>query len=216
LGARLDGIEEVAGSNPAGSTNHFFVVTCSWTSYMYPELQRLEEEYSAVEADARSLLEGLTDERGAWRPADGVWSVAECFDHLAITNQVYVRAMRPVAEEARRKAKLRRGPAKPGFFGGIFVRALEPPAKMKGKAPAVIRPRAEVKLGDAAADFFAAHAEAKKFLEDNADLDLAAIRFINPFIKGLRFSLATGLHAIPAHERRHLYQARHILNQIAR
>lgn len=46
-----------------------------------------------------------------------------------------------------------------------------------------------------------------RFLRDNADLDLAHIRFVNPFIRGVRFSLATGLHVIAAHERRHLRQA---------
>jgi len=30
---------------------------------------------------------------------------------------------------------------------------------------------------------------------------------VNPFIRGVRFSLATGLHVIAAHERRHLWQA---------
>jgi hypothetical protein len=33
------------------------------------------------------------------------------------------------------------------------------------------------------------------------------VRFPNPFIRGVRFSLATGLHVIAAHERRHLWQA---------
>jgi hypothetical protein len=124
--------------------------------------------------------------------------------------------MKPAADEARRKSRIRRGPALPGFFGGWFVRSLEPPPKMKSKSPAVIQPRADVTLSDAAADFFASHAGARKFFEDNADLDLAAIRFANPFIRGLRFSLATGLHAIPAHERRHLHQARQVLSQIPR
>jgi hypothetical protein len=185
---------------------------------MYPELQRLDDQYAAAEADARSLLESLalTEDRAAWRPAVGGWSVAECFDHLAITNQMYMRVLRPAADEARRKARVRRRPALPGFFGAWFVRSLEPPPKMKSKSPVSIRPRADVKLSDAAADFLASHAQARKFLADTADLDLAAIGFRNPFIKGLRFSIATGLHAIPAHERRHLYQARQILSQTPR
>jgi hypothetical protein len=33
------------------------------------------------------------------------------------------------------------------------------------------------------------------------------VRFPNPLVRGLRFSLATGLHVIAAHERRHLWQA---------
>jgi hypothetical protein len=36
------------------------------------------------------------------------------------------------------------------------------------------------------------------------DLDLARIRFLNPYGPGIRFSLATALHMIASHERRHL------------
>jgi hypothetical protein len=45
------------------------------------------------------------------------------------------------------------------------------------------------------------------FLRKYCDLDLVGVRFANPFIRGVRFSLATGLHVIAAHERRHLWQA---------
>jgi hypothetical protein len=38
-------------------------------------------------------------------------------------------------------------------------------------------------------------------------VDLRGTRFVNPFVRGVRFSLATGLHVILAHERRHLWQA---------
>jgi DinB superfamily len=82
---------------------------------------------------------------------------------------------------------------------------------MKAKSPKNIQPRTSPSLADAAAAFLSSHTDAQNFLRANADLDLASIRFPNPFIKGLRFSLATGLHAIPAHERRHLYQARAVL-----
>lgn len=40
-----------------------------------------------------------------------------------------------------------------------------------------------------------------------AGLDTAPVRFPKPFERGVRFSLATGLHVITAHERRHLWQA---------
>ena len=49
--------------------------------------------------------------------------------------------------------------------------------------------------------------EIRDYLRTNADLDLAGIRFANPLVPGIRFSLATGLHVITAHERRHLWQA---------
>jgi hypothetical protein len=47
----------------------------------------------------------------------------------------------------------------------------------------------------------------RTFLRRYAHIDLAGVHFPNPFIRGIRFSLATGLHVIAAHERRHLWQA---------
>jgi hypothetical protein len=57
------------------------------------------------------------------------------------------------------------------------------------------------------ATFLASQAMVRAFLQTYADIDLAGVRFPNPFIRGVRFSLATGLHVIAAHERRHLWQA---------
>jgi DinB superfamily len=177
-----------------------------------PELIVLDDGFAAVQSDAQSLIADLTEEQAAWRPHPAAWSVAECLDHLAATNRIYVRAMQPAADEARSQNKLRRRPALPGFLGAWFVRSLEPPAKIKTKSPKSVKPRTAPTLADASAAFLASHAEAQNFLRANADLDLAAIRFTNPFLKGLRFSLATGLHVIPAHERRHLHQARAVLS----
>jgi hypothetical protein len=56
----------------------------------------------------------------------------------------------------------------------------------------------------------ASQMQVREFFTANADLDLARIRFPNPFVPGIRFSLATGLHVIAAHDRRHLQQAWHV------
>jgi hypothetical protein len=52
--------------------------------------------------------------------------------------------------------------------------------------------------------------EVRAFISAYADLDLAAIRFPNPFVRGIGFSLTTGLHVVTAHERRHLWQAQRV------
>jgi hypothetical protein len=181
----------------------------------YPDIVALEEAFDAAERDARSLVAGLTEQLGAWRAEPGSWSVAECLDHLATANRVYLRAMQPAAERALTHARRRRGPAEPGLIGGWFVRLLEPPAKpgskmkpgRKMKAPKAIRPRAAPPLGDAAGQFLASQDEVRAFLRRYADTDLTGVHFPNPFIRGIRFSLATGLHVIASHERRHLWQA---------
>jgi hypothetical protein len=173
------------------------------------DIRELRDELDAAERDAEALVAGLSEELGVARVAAGSWSVSECLDHLATANRVYLDAMAGAAERGRAQGRVRRGPAKPGLLGGWFVSMLEPPPKRwtRMKAPPKIRPRTAPPLGETFASFVATQEDVRAFLLANADLDLAAIRFPNPFIPGVRFSLATGLHVIPAHERRHLLQA---------
>jgi hypothetical protein len=178
-------------------------------AHMPADIAALHDQLDAAERDARALVAGLTEEQAAWRAEPGSWSVAECLDHLATGNGVYLRAMQEPAIRARQRGRWRRGPATPGLVGRWFVSALEPPVtpRFKMKAPRIIRPRRAPTLVDAFDGFVASHEAVRAFLRASADLDLASVRFPNPFIRGVRFSLATGLHVITAHERRHLWQA---------
>ena len=173
------------------------------------DIKSLDDQLDAAESDARSLTAGLSEAQGAWRAEAGAWSVAECLDHLATANRVYLRAMEAPAVRAREQGKHRRGPATPGFVGRWFAGTMEPPvtSRFRMKAPRSIRPRTAPTLADAVASFLASQNEMRAFLRTYSDLDLAGVRFPNPFIRGVRFSLATGLHVIVAHERRHLWQA---------
>lgn len=173
------------------------------------DLQELDEALDAAQRDARAVVDGLTAERGAWREEPGSWSVAECLDHLATANRVYLAAMEPSADRALREGRRRRGAALPGLAGGWFVKYMEPPVKttLRSKAPRKIRPRTSPPLDDAITSFLASQDQVRAFVRTYADIDLAGVRFPNPFIRALRFSLATGLHVIAAHERRHLWQA---------
>jgi hypothetical protein len=176
---------------------------------MHSDIEDLHRQLEAAAHDADAVTAGLTEAQGAWRASAHTWSVAQCLDHLAATNRIYLKSMRPAAAEARKQGRFRRGPAKPGLFGRLFVRNLEPPVKSwpKVKAPKSIEPRPSPPLTEAHAAFTAVQDEVRAFLRECADLDLPAVEFPNPFIRGLRVSLATALHAIAAHERRHLWQA---------
>jgi DinB superfamily len=173
------------------------------------DIAELERAFEVNEQDARVVVSGLSGRQGGWRAEPGSWSVAECLDHLATANRVYLAAMLPAAERALAEGRSRRGPALPGLIGGWFVRSFEPPVKtfFKMKAPRKIRPRTSPPLDSAMEQFLASQREVVTFLRRFAAIDLAGVVFPNPFISGVRFSLATGLHVLAAHERRHLLQA---------
>ena len=173
------------------------------------DIRALEEALDAIDADTRRLLEGLTAEQGVWRAEPASWSIAQCLDHLATSNRVYLRAMAPAAEDALRRGRKRRRPAVPGLIGGWFVRIMEPPVKRRFtmRAPKKIVPRESPALQDAAREFLASQDDVRAFLRAYADTDLAGVRFVNPFVPAIRFTLATGLHVLVSHDRRHLWQA---------
>ena len=189
----------------------------------HADIRALEAALDAVDDDARKLIDGLTAAQGVWRPAPASWSIAHCLDHLATANRVYLRAMEPAAANAAARGRRRRRPAVPGVIGGWFVRSLDAPAladgplrlrrgrpvkpRFKMKAPTKIVPRESPSLADAATQFFASQEQVRVFLRQYAGIDLAGVHFPNPFIRGVRFSLATGLHVIAAHDRRHVWQA---------
>jgi hypothetical protein len=173
------------------------------------DIRELHDQLDAAERDAEALVAGLSEEQGTRRLGAGRWSVAECLDHLATGNRVYLGAMREPADRARACGRRRRRAARAGWVGRVFISTLEPPPRWWSRrtAPQSIRPRATPPLAETFASFVASQADVRTFLRANADLDLAGIRFPNPFVRGIRFSLATGLHVIAAHERRHLWQA---------
>lgn len=170
------------------------------------EIAALDNALAAISRDAAALVEDLSATQAAHRALPSSWSVAECIDHLATANRIYLAAMAPAAARALERGRLRRGPAVPGRIGRWFVSTLEPPPRLRAKAPRTIQPRTAPDFPDALAAFLASHDAARRFLRTYAAIDLAGVRFPNPFIPGVRFSLATGLHVIAAHERRHLWQ----------
>jgi hypothetical protein len=96
-----------------------------------------------------------------------------------------------------------------GILGQWFATKMEPPVKpsFKMKTMRNIKPGTSPSLVDAFDRFLTSQDEMRDYLRTNADLDLAGIRFPNSLVRGIRFSMATGLHIITAHERRHMWQA---------
>lgn len=173
------------------------------------DIRGLLDELDTAQRDASAVVNGLSEQLGTRRPQPAAWSVAECIDHLATANRVYLASMQEPARRARQAGKTRRGRARPGLIGGLFVYTLEPPPKWWARMPTPekIRPSPSPPLAQSFAAFITSQDDVRAFLREYANLDLSGVRFPNPFIPGLRFSLATGLSVITAHERRHLAQA---------
>lgn len=173
------------------------------------ELQRLLDEIDQCEHDAETLIADLNDATVNWQPPGGGWSVAQCLHHLAVINQFYLRECRSFVRAAPPSARpfADLNPTLPGRW---FVSWLEPPVRAKVKAQSVAQPAPSMPRDQLVPLFKKSHDEYRALVRDCADVDVNRVTMPNPFFKQVRMRMATILLIIPAHDRRHLWQARKV------
>ena len=183
---------------------------------MDEEIQSMLDQLASASTDASALADGLSEAEAEIHLSPASWCIAQCINHIALTNDLYLAAMQKAAESGREHGKLRRRPALAGFAGRWFAAKIEPPIKPSFRIKTIpkLQPETTVSLEQATTSFASSQRAVEQFIRDSADLDLASIRYSNPIVRGFNFSLASGLNIILAHERRHLWQAWAVCNAI--
>jgi DinB family protein len=180
----------------------------SITNQLLPaDLQSVLNELDRTDEEARQLVSGLNDAQLNWHPSPTAWSVAQCLAHLGQMNSALTAALRPAVRQAAKNSVMPRKPIQPGWLARWFISQMEGPPRRKMKTPRQGIPEAHKSGEEILRAFIAAHDELRSLIHEARDLDLNRIRFRNPFIGLLRYSVGTALLVIGAHDRRHLWQA---------
>ena len=173
---------------------------------------RLATDLLANDETAKRLLAGLTREQLNWQPAPGSWSVGQCLEHLCRMTEVYLPAISAAFKE---KPDSPVEQITPGWFGGWFIRNFAEPTSgsARVRAPAKIRPASHVEIF-VLDRFLSGNQSCRDIIVRAGSKNVNRIRFWNPFIPGLRFTVGTGLEIIVRHERRHLLQAERVRDAV--
>ena len=178
------------------------------------DLQEVVEAADAADREAEALSAQLSDPQFFWQPDGGrAWSVALCLDHLATANEVYTAAMTPAVERARAGGWPRRNSIQSNFFGRRFIASLEPPVKRRMSAPGKIKPRPARSREEIMRAYRQSHDRIRALAHASADLDVNRATFTNPFISWVKVRVGTGFRIMAAHDRRHLWQAKRVLDR---
>ncbi len=169
------------------------------------------EQLKQADQAAERLLRGKSRAQANWQPNHGTsWSLWQCFDHLARINQVYCQALLAAVENPRVTRESTPRIAKPGWFSRWFIKGMEPPVRLRLKAPGKVIPGEAGDPEEALEAYLESHAQVRRVLEFWDRVNFNRVRFKNPFVPLLRFTVATGLLVINAHDRRHLWQAERV------
>ncbi len=161
---------------------------------------------------ATQLIRGVSEMQGNWQPQGGRgWSIWQCLEHLALTNQIYREALRKALASSKAIRKIATGrEIRPGWFGSWFLSKVEPPVGITVKTKPKATPGARGDLAEAIARFVESHEPLREIIMSWDSVDLNRVRYPNPFIPLVRFTVGTGLLIANAHDRRHLWQAQRV------
>jgi hypothetical protein len=173
-----------------------------------PWSAQLIAELDAIDQNTKQLTAGLTEEQLNWQPASGAWSIGQCLEHLCLGNEIYLPAI---------SAALVDQPASAvpeitlGWFARWFIRSyIEPsPITRRGSSPKKSAPARHVQLS-VIDRFLRTNEDARRLIHEAEPLNVNRIRFVNPFVPGIRFTVGAGLKITCGHERRHLLQAERV------
>jgi hypothetical protein len=185
------------------------VIGSTWES-LAASPQALDDALVAIAGQVSALA--LSDEQAHWRPSLRAWSACQCVLHLAEANRVYAEQMAKAADLAPLSS-----PEKAAFRAGLvarwFLDQLEPPPRRRLPAPRPIVPASDRSWPDTRADFARSQATVLDLLRQSRSrgLDLNRVRFHNPFLPLLHWTVAVGFLVIETHERRHLWQIHQLM-----
>lgn len=177
------------------------------------EIERLVYQVNVIRQEADGLLWGLSDDQLNWPPGAGRWSMAQCIDHLNVSNQLAIKGLEKAVRDGRAAGLLSQGPFAYGFLSRWFHRKLLPPVKSRFRAPKNMEPASHRTLAEISAQWKITHDRLEDLIHDANGLDLAAIKVTSPAASFIRYSLGMAFWIQTAHDRRHLWQARQVRNR---
>jgi len=171
------------------------------------DLQQFRAQVGQVKQQALGLVEGLSDQAFQWRPGPRRWSIAECFEHLNLTVELYLPGMERAIETAQARGWRSNDAVRLGWLGRWMIDTIEPPAKRRFKAPGAFRPQRILPLSEAMPRFMKLRDELEERLRKAEGLDLQRAKIRSPAMPLVRFSLGETFAIVTTHDRRHLWQA---------
>lgn len=169
-------------------------------------------------SDTESLLKdmvgfnSLSESQVNWKPSDDVWSIAECVDHLIVTNQLYFNEFEKQFSQKQLTTDCSKTLVKHKFTGKLLIKSVDPDNLKKVKTFGVFKPS----QSNYSTDLFEKFVDLQKcfinLLRAFNNLDLNKYIMSSPASKFIKENFCDVLEIIRLHDRRHINQAQRLLN----
>lgn len=181
------------------------------TDFTRLSLSETLTETETIAADVQKAFGHLNTQQLNWKPGAEVWSVAQCLDHLLVANQEMFMPIDTALAGTKQKTFFERMPVWPGMCGRLMIKVVSPGFRQKLKAPASAAPAASAFEAQIVSRFVTQQGEITDRLKLMDRQGAAQIVMTSPFVSFITYSLLDACRLMVAHERRHMAQARRVM-----
>lgn len=179
----------------------------------FQQLASLVRQVHCVTRAAEEMVLGRSGADLTTRLKPNSWSVAECFDHLALTT----RAFLPPLSDALATASglMTNRSLGTGTLERLFILNLEPPYSFRFKVLPQLRPQHQ-DFATAWGGFLDSQSHLVDALSSSSGLAIDQVKIKSPVYARIRYTVYGAFCMLAAHERRHLWQIAQILRALDR
>jgi len=171
--------------------------------FIQQQIQRGTEAKEKVNAE----LSVLTTKQLNWKPQDASWSIAQCLEHLIISDGLRINIIEKKIYTNFKSGRWEKFNPLKNFWGSVLITQTQEKVKKKIKAPSLFRPRENEVADDFLTEFNRHHDEIFLQLNKCIDADLDEVYVTSPISGLVSYSLRNAIVIIIGHERRHINQA---------
>jgi hypothetical protein len=183
---------------------------------MHPQLDAYQSGFRALKDEATALVADVDADTLRRPPGAETWSVAQILDHVNTAGWLLLKDLETAIEKGKAEGPYGEPPFRYGIVSRWFVRSMQPSSGWTFTAPSVFEPDTADTLypDEGVEEFRGLQDQFAGCVAEANGLNLRRIRVASPAVPLLRISLGAWFEATLAHERRHLEQAREVLQTL--
>ena len=182
---------------------------------MIKSTQQAIEEFNKVTVEAKAQFGNLSSEQFNWKPAPKKWSIAQCLEHLIVSNTTYYPQLNLVADGKHSNSFYQNIKFISKFFGNYLIKETGQIVAKPMKSPSAFVPSQSQIASTIVVDFEKHQNDFSSCLKSLSKADLENTIVSSPALGIITYNLVDLLTILVGHEQRHLEQAKNVLNQVS-
>lgn len=175
------------------------------------EIDVLIENAKEIDNEIQLTFGKLSSDQLNWKPNEAVWSIAQCLDHLVVTNNLYFENVQKVVDGTHQNNFFSRIPFGVDLIGFVMKKVLSPDWKPKMKTLKMFEPTYSEIAGNDLENFSKNQSRFIGLMESSRNLDHKNIKVAEPISVAINLRLIDAFEILVVHERRHFDQAKRVM-----